>query len=256
MKATALEYRLRYLLHAILYALGFTAPWNYALHLDPSGANAHVWGLLAVNMSQVRIATLSTAFNVLLLLGIFCALAAAGLRTWGSAYLGNDVVQDGGMHVPMSPTPFAGDQRPEVLTAGPYRHLRNPLYVGTLLHTFALALLMPRSGAIFAIVAASVLQVRLILAEESYLMAKIGEPYRTYCANVPRLLPRVRASIPSSGQSARWPQALLGESYMWIVALSMAIAGWRYNASLLIQCVLVAFGVSLVVRAFAPKPAE
>lgn len=256
MKATALEYRLRYLLHAIIYALSFIAPWNYALHLDPAGPNAHVWGLLAVNISQLGVATLSTAFNVLLVLGIVFALTAAGLRTWGSAYLGNDVVQDGDMHVPMSPTPFASAARPQVLTAGPFRHVRNPLYLGTLLHTFALALLMPRSGAIVAIVAAGVLQVRLILAEESYLAAKIDEPYRTYCATVPRLWPRLRASIPSSGQRARWAQALLGESYMWIVALSMAIAGWRYNAALLIQCVLVAFGVSLVVKAFTPKPRE
>lgn len=256
MKATALEYRMRYLLHAIIYALGFIAPWNYALHLDPAGTNAHVWGLLAVNLSQLHIATLSNAFNMLLVLGILFALAAAGLRTWGSAYLGSDVVQDGAMHVPMSPTPFAGAAMPEVLTAGPFRHVRNPLYLGTFLHTFALALLMPRSGAIFAIVVTGLLQVRLILAEESYLTAKLGEPYQTYCLNVSRLLPRLRTSLPSSGQKARWPQAFLGEVYMWIVALSMAIAGWRYNASLLIQCVLVAFGVSLVVKALAPKPQD
>ena len=245
---------MRYLLHGIIYALGFSAPWNYALHLDPAGPNAHVWGLLAINLSKVGMGNISTAFNVLLAVGIVFAFAGAGLRTWGSAYLGNDVVQDGGMHVPMSPTPFAGAARTEVLTVGPFRYLRNPLYLGTFLHTFALALLMPRSGAIFAIVAIGILQMRLILAEEAFLSVKIGEPYRAYCALVPRVLPRLRGSVASSGEQPRWGQAFLGEAYMWIVALSLAIGGWRYNASLLIQCVLVAFGVSLVLKAFTPKP--
>ena len=29
MKASALEFRVRYLVHAAIYVLGFTAPWNY-----------------------------------------------------------------------------------------------------------------------------------------------------------------------------------------------------------------------------------
>ncbi len=254
MKATALEYRMRYLLHGILYALGFIAPWNYALHLDPSGPNAHVWGLLAINMSKAGMGNISTAFNLLLIIGIVFAFAGAGLRTWGSAYLGNDVVQDGGMHVPMSPTPFAGAATPGVLTAGPFRYLRNPLYLGTFLHTLALSLLMPRSGAIFAIVAIGLLQIRLTLAEETFLAGKIGEGYGAYSAQVPRFVPRLRTNVLSSGQRPRWPQAFLGEAYMWLVAFAMAFAGWRYNASLLTQCVLVAAGVSLVLKAFTPRP--
>ncbi len=40
---------------------------------------------------------------------------------------------------------------------------------------------------------------------------------------------------------------------MWIVALAFCFAGWRYNAVLLVQCVVVAFGVSLVLKALVPK---
>ena len=40
---------------------------------------------------------------------------------------------------------------------------------------------------------------------------------------------------------------------MWGVAGSFAVAGWRYNAALLIQCVLVSLGVSLVLRALGPR---
>lgn len=253
MRASALEFRFRYALHALIYVLGLVAPWNFLFHLDPAGPNAHVWGLLAANLSQAGLGSISSAFNLLLAVGIACAFAAAVLRTWGAAYLGSAVVQDGAMQVKSSPTPFAGPARAQIVTAGPFRHLRNPLYVGTLLHTFALALLMPRSGAIFAIVATAILQVRLTLAEEAYLGSKLGESYREYCALVPRFFPQVRARVASSGEVPRWPQALLGEAYMWIVAVSMAVAGWRYNASLLLQCVFVAFGVSLILKAAGPQ---
>ncbi len=50
---------------------------------------------------------------------------------------------------------------------------------------------------------------------------------------------------------AAWPQAFLGEIYMWGVALAFAAVGWRYNAMLLIQCVMVSYGVSLLLRAVA-----
>jgi uncharacterized membrane protein len=41
---------------------------------------------------------------------------------------------------------------------------------------------------------------------------------------------------------------------MWGAIASFALLGWRYNALLLDQCMLVWLGISLVVRAFA-KPA-
>jgi hypothetical protein len=114
---------------------------------------------------------------------------------------------------------------------------------------------MPVSGAIFAIVAIGMLQIRLILAEEAFLAAKLGTPYATYCALVPRILPSIRARIAGTGLKPRWPQAVLGETYMWCVAVSFAVAGWRYDAGLLVKCVVVSSGVSLVARAVAPQPA-
>jgi hypothetical protein len=47
---------------------------------------------------------------------------------------------------------------------------------------------------------------------------------------------------------------VLGEIYMWGVAISFAALGWMYNAVLILQGVLVSVGTSLVVRAFLPKP--
>jgi protein-S-isoprenylcysteine O-methyltransferase Ste14 len=247
-KASTFEYRFRYALHALIYLLGFTAPWNYALHIDPPGPNAHLWGILAANMARLGLGGIATAFDVLLVLGILCALAGALLRTWGAAYLGANVVQSRSMH-----TAQAGTSG--VLQDGPFRHLRNPLYLGTFLQTLALALLMPLSGAVFCVAAIGVLQIRLILAEEPFLEHRLGAAYAAYCALVPRILPVLRPRVVAAGLVPRWPQAFVGEIFMWGVAGSFAVAGWSYNADLLIRCVLVSLGVSLVARAVMPQTA-
>ena len=42
----------------------------------------------------------------------------------------------------------------------------------------------------------------------------------------------------------------------WGVAISFARPGWRYNSLLVIQGVIVSLGVSVMVRAFIPRPAS
>jgi hypothetical protein len=46
---------------------------------------------------------------------------------------------------------------------------------------------------------------------------------------------------------------LLGEIYMWGVAIAFIAVGYRYNAFLITQGVVVALGVSLVARALIPR---
>jgi protein-S-isoprenylcysteine O-methyltransferase Ste14 len=251
-KASVFEYRFRYLLHGVIYTLGFVAPWNYVLHIDPPGPNAHLWGILAADMARLGLGSIATAFDLLLVMCIVCATGGVLLRTWGGAYLGANVVQSRDMHLAQA-APATG-----ILQDGPFRYLRNPLYVGTFLHTLALALLMPLSGAIFCVAAIGVLQIRLILAEEPFLSAKLGPAYAAYCALVPRLWPTLRPRVQATGLVPRWPQAFVGEIYMWGVAVSFAAGGWSYNAGLLIRCVVVSLGVSLVARALMPgtAPAE
>lgn len=242
MKASALEFRFRYLLHTLVLGLGLFAPWNYLIHADPIGPNAHVWGVLSAWLSEQGIMGIGSAFVLLLSLGILFAFAAAGLRTWGTAYLGAGIVEGGAMH--------AG-----IVADGPYRYVRNPLYLGTMLHTVALALLMPRSGAIFSLLVIAFMQVRLILGEEAFLTAKLGPAYLAYTRLVPRILPSLRPGVASSGARPHWAQAFSVEIYMWGVALSYTLAGWQFNASLLIQCALVSMGLALIVRAVKPSRA-
>lgn len=237
MKATPIEFRLRYLIHAIIYAIGFVAPWNYAVHFD----TIRTWQLLAAWCSRSGLLSFSASTIAVLAAGTSCALLAALLRTWAAAYIGASVVHDSAMH------------SDRIVAAGPYRHLRNPLYLGTIIHTFALALLMPPTGALFAIILIGLFQLRLIAAEEAFLTHTIGEPYLAYKARVPSLLPSPRSRVDASPAQPAWPTAILGELYMWGVAISFLAFGWRYNSILIMQGVVVSLGVSLIARAFLPK---
>ena len=238
MKATALEFRLRFLFHAVIYVLGFTAPWDRWLHLD----SIRTWQYLAAWLTRSGWLNFSSATLLVLGVGILFAFAGAFWRTWASAYLGPSVVYSATMH-------GSG-----MVTAGPYRRTRNPLYLGLMLHTVALCLLMPPSGAIVTVVLIVLFELRLALGEESFLSERFGEPYREYVRRVPRLLPALSPRFEDKGAKPQWGWAFLSEIYMWGVFFSFAAFGWRYNSLLIMQGVLVSLGLSLVVRAILPKP--
>ena len=238
MRASSLEFRLRYLIHGAIYILGFTTPWNAWLHLD----TVRTWQWLAAQLARTGWMNFSTSTIAVLVTAIVVALAGALLRTWGAAYLGSGVVQDTAMH---------GHR---IVATGPYRYMRNPLYLGTFLHTLGLVILMVPSGAVFTVVMIALLELRLMGAEEAFLSAKLGEPYREYSRTVPRIVPSLRPQAPSSAVKPAWGAAFLGEIYVWGVVVSLAVLGWRYNSMLILQGVVVSWGVSLVARAFIPKP--
>ncbi|MDQ2834039.1 MAG: isoprenylcysteine carboxylmethyltransferase family protein [Acidobacteriota bacterium] len=238
-KASAFEIRFRSLIYGVLYGIGLTAPWNRWLHVDSAGPNAHLWGTLAARLSMsVPAVSIGAAFNLFLAAGILFAFVAAVLRTWASAHGGSRDVQDAGL------------ARAEVVAAGPYRYVRHPRSVGMLVHTLALVLLMPPTGALFVVCSAVLFEARLITGEESTLAAKLGAPYLAYCAKVPRLVPRLTARVPASGFGRpRWGAAVVGELYFWGVWLSFAVVGRRYNSVMILQGVLISLGFGLIARA-------
>jgi protein-S-isoprenylcysteine O-methyltransferase Ste14 len=245
MQATRFEYRFRFALHALIYLLGFLSPWLFfgnVLNLE----SRSTW--LVMSSWLARMGWLTFPGAVVALMGIALVLtgSAAWLRVWGAAYVGSSVVRSAGMH---------GEA---MLADGPYRHTRNPLYLGTILHTIGIALLMPPSGAILAIVLLWALNVRLALAEEPFLRERFGQAYVDYCAKVPRFLPTPSPQVAASGQKPHWGEALLGELYFVGAFLTLAIFGWDFNASPLRRDLLICLGVWLVVRAFLPaaKPDE
>jgi hypothetical protein len=144
----------------------------------------------------------------------------------------------------------------QVMADGPFRYLRNPLYVGSLLMKATIAILMPPSGALVSLTLLTIFVFRLILGEEAFLAGQLGAPYAAYCRAVPRLIPTLRPGVASGGQRPRWALALLSELTPVGVLVSFAALSWQYNAELLTRAVMISFGASLVVRALIAKRAE
>jgi len=164
-------------------------------------------------------------------------LLAALVRTWAAAYLGADVVQDKDLH------------SERVVADGPYRYLRNPLYLGSWLMTAGLAILMPPGGALFALVAVTLLIVAWVLAEERNLTIQRGEAYTAYQKKVPRFFPAIKPRIPSGTAQPHWLQGFLGEIHLWGMTVTYLIFAHRYNVTVLEQGVLISVGITFLVRA-------
>jgi protein-S-isoprenylcysteine O-methyltransferase Ste14 len=239
MKATAFEFRFRLVLMVLLIALGFWAPW---IELLQWGTRTTAWLWLGFELGGLGISS-TAGFKLVTVLGIAAAAVAAALRVWGTAYLGTATVNNAEMKAGI------------VMAGGPYRRVRNPLYLGTWFMVAAIAMLMPPTGAALTMIVLTIFLLRLILGEEAFLTAKLGESYAAYRKAVPRLIPSLTPRVPASGQRPNWLRAFLGEITPLGVLISFAALSWQYNASLLTRAVLVSFGVSLVVRALMlPKP--
>ena len=253
MQATALEYRHRYLLHGLIYTLGFAAPWTMFLpapYRAPAWSfvqNHSTWFLIANALSKPSYNAFAAYWNGLLVLLIVCASAGAFLRTWGAAYLGASTVQRGGM---------VGDR---VVADGPYRFLRNPLYLGTLLTSIALAFLMRPEALFLTMLLLTLLQLRLIGREEPYLSERLGQPYLAYLRAVPRMLPALRPRTTAGNYRPDWKQGVLSEVYFIGTAITFALVGWSrgfgWEGSVVrvLQGILISLGLSVMARAFIPK---
>lgn len=86
-------------------------------------------------------------------------------------------------------------ERHELVTGGPYRWVRHPLYTTGLVLLVGLGL-MAGSWFVLAgvVVAFALLRVVVIPREEGALMARFGERYRSYMAGTGRLVPKFGGS--------------------------------------------------------------
>jgi protein-S-isoprenylcysteine O-methyltransferase Ste14 len=239
MNAAALAFRFRLAIFLLLYLLGFLPPWGATFR---GGSEGTLWLAASTLAARSGWIGLAAATVTVTLIALACLALGAMLRVWGTAYLGSGVMRGAVMQ---------GDR---LVAAGPYRYLRNPLYLGSWLLAIATSLLMPPSGAAFFLPAFSLFALFLISAEERFLAAQLGDVYQQYCRHVPRLWPRLGSADALSTARPHWLQALLAETYPVTFTLCFAIFAWRYNARILIQCLLICYGVSLVTRAFT-KPA-
>ncbi len=89
----------------------------------------------------------------------------------------------------------------ELTQTGPYAYTRNPLYLGSILIAagFALALLSWPVAAMLAAVFL-IIYVPVIASEERFLRSNFPD-FNAYCRRVPRLIPRLTAAGPPTGQT-------------------------------------------------------
>lgn len=237
MKASAFLFRFRLIIMVVIIFIGFWAPWIQLLQL---GSRIPLLEWLALELSRLGLLSFTVATPVVILCGAFIAALGVLFRIWGSAWLGHSIV----LNTEMKAVSLMAD--------GPYRYVRNPLYIGMVCMIAALALLMPASGALFVLVVVPLLVIGLIRGEEAFLAIQIGEPYRIYLLSVPRLIPRLRTTLKPTGNKPRWLQAVLSEINPIGVFITIAFLSWTYDHQLMLRAVIVTFGLGLVVRALMP----
>ncbi len=241
MGASAIEFRLRMLILFLIIALGFWAPWIEAWSL---GSRVSMLEWLALELSRTGIAQFRAATPIVIVVASLIALVAVVLRVSGTAFLGAGIVNDAAMN--------AG----KVMADGPYRYVRNPLYLGLWCMFLAMSFLMPPTGAAFVMALSTLFLLRLIFGEEKFLSSQIGESYLEYLRAVPRIVPRLRTRLPRAGTRPQWIPAMLAEINPIGVFVIFACLSWSYDNWLMIKAVLITFGVSLVVRALTPATPE
>ena len=149
----------------------------------------------------------------LLLVGLGLAL-----RAWAVAYAG---------HHTRSNTIEA----PQLVTDGPYAHVRNPIYLGTILLGLGMVGLLGNPWLLpIYIITLTALLVAIIPAEEAFLQRQFGEEYSRYRASVRRLLPQLRAWKGARPKTPDWSSAR-GE--FKIAALLVGILILFYAAAIL-----------------------
>ncbi len=147
--------------------------------------------------------------RILFVVAACFVVLAAFVRTWASAYLHASVV-------------YAAEVKTASLVAdGPYRQVRNPLYLGNVLMVIGIGSKMSRAGFVLAFVAMLVFCYRLIFREEADLMAGQGESFAGYLRAVPRLFPSPWPRIAPAGGAARWADGFRAESWCWGFAAAL-----------------------------------
>jgi protein-S-isoprenylcysteine O-methyltransferase Ste14 len=172
------------------------------------------------------------------------AIVALGalVRSWAESYLHSSIVHDAAIH---------SDQ---LVAEGPYRHLRNPLYLGNDLLAVGLGTLASRLGFVVMVAGMIVFTYRLILREEAGLLATQGESYRRYFNAVPRLWPSLLPRIPSGRAQPNWRDGFSGEIFFWCFAAAMLAFVFTQRASVLWTVIAIGFVIYFLQAYLRKRP--
>jgi protein-S-isoprenylcysteine O-methyltransferase Ste14 len=231
MQASLFEFHHRWW---VIFFIFFTAFLAYSL--DPVNC-----GVAIVQWFAKHLGTTATD-NTYRLIFAFSALLlafAALLRTWGTSYLQPEVMRDSEIHTE------------RLLADGPYRYVRNPLYLGNIFMAVGIGLMASRSGFLILSVGMTVFVIRLVLREEAELLRDQGEPYRRYCATVPRLIPSLTPRLPGAGNAPYWGRGFRAELMYWLLVLAVAAFAVTLNIKIFWGVFAAAMASSWLLK--APK---
>ena len=145
---------------------------------------------------------------------------AAALRTWATAYLRAEIVHDASQH------------SEALLADGPYRYVRNPLYLANLPMAAGIGVMASRLGWLFIVLGVWIFVYRLILREEDGLLQSQGDSYRAYLKAVPRFWPALTPRLPSGHGIPHWGQAVAAEMIFWLFGVAVLCFALTLNIKL------------------------
>ncbi len=143
-------------------------------------------------------------FTWTMISGGILAILGESLRFWGVAYAGSLTRVTGNVGAP------------EVIVAGPFAHVRNPLYVGNILMYTGIGVMANALSPWLVVIAVLyfVFQYTQIVAlEEDFLSTKFGAGYDEFRRSVPAFIPRLTGFVNENQahQKPDWGGALKSE---------------------------------------------
>ena len=100
----------------------------------------------------------------------------------------------------------------DLVTTGPYAHVRNPLYLGNLLLSLGVCVIANVYWMVIVLLVGYFAQyLPIIASEEAYLREFCGLTYQTYYATVPKFIPRLRSYANPSPHNFSCSRALKAE---------------------------------------------
>jgi len=202
-RATKLEFEMRFWIIAALFSLAFS--FYYFDQVNSAVALLHLIAP-SLDLDSARgLMWLRVVFGY----GALLVFLAALLRTWATAYLRTEIVHDTSQH------------SESLVADGPFRYVRNPLYLANLPMAAGVGVMASRTGWLFLVAGIWLFCYRLILREESGLIEAQGEPYRNYMKAVPRLWPALRPRVAAGPAKPRWGQAIAAEMFFWLYGVAV-----------------------------------
>jgi protein-S-isoprenylcysteine O-methyltransferase Ste14 len=172
-------------------------------------------GVTAVVAPFVRPTIATTRSEVRLkAVGLCLVLAGLGLRVWAAGFAGRH-------------TRSSKIEGSKLATAGPYAHVRNPIYLGSVILGFGMVFLIgDRRLLAPCVLTFLMLYFGLIPAEEEFLSQKFQGEYAAYCRHVPRLIPRITGWSEAVKTPFDW-RTVHGE---WRLSLILAVIWGLFRA--------------------------